>query len=325
MKIFLTGGTGNIGQYVTKALLAAGHELVIFSRTPERIPMIAALENVSITKGNLLEPEIMGKALKGCDTVIHIALGYGLGPVEMLQHDTYATVYLLEKAEQEGVKNFVYTSSTAAIGNLAEGADERSFCEPDTLYGATKAASEKIIFGFQQYYAAQAVKGRKVTMRRNIIRPGYTFSNPAFEGGASQSDKRFRDIARQVLKGEDIFISENDGAQFISASQIAEVYVKLAESDLNREIFLALGETYTSWAEIARMTVACVPNSNSRILPPIRDNLPKPGHINVEKLKKVFGLSFDAIENLREHVRWNVEREKKVLAGEKVHDVYHVW
>ena len=38
MKIFVTGGTGNIGQYVTLALLKAGHELVMLTRTPERIP-----------------------------------------------------------------------------------------------------------------------------------------------------------------------------------------------------------------------------------------------------------------------------------------------
>ena len=38
MIIFVTGGTGNIGQYVTLALLKAGHELVMLTRTPERIP-----------------------------------------------------------------------------------------------------------------------------------------------------------------------------------------------------------------------------------------------------------------------------------------------
>jgi hypothetical protein len=25
------------------------------------------------------------------------------------------------------------------------------------------------------------------------------------------------------------------------------------------------------------------------------------------------------------NIKWNIEREQKVLAGEKVHDVYHVW
>jgi UDP-glucose 4-epimerase len=325
MKIFLTGGTGNIGQYVTRALLEAGHELILYSRTPERIPQIGLLKNVTMVKGNLLDLEIMGRALQGCEALIHIALGYGLSPLEMLEHDTRVSAYLMETAESAGVKNFVYTSSTAAMGILKDGMDEMSYCEPDTLYGATKAATEKFLLGFRQYYNAQAVRGRKVTMRRNIIRPGYTFSNPAFEGGASQSDKRFRDIARAAIKGEDMVFARNDGTQFISASQIAQVYVKLVESDLDQEIFLTLGETFTSWADIARWAVGFSPGSASKVLYQEDDALKQPARYNTGKLKRVFGLAFDAADELKDHVRWNVERERKVLSGETVHDVYHVW
>jgi nucleoside-diphosphate-sugar epimerase len=32
MKVFITGGTGNIGQYVTLALAGNGHEAVVLSR-----------------------------------------------------------------------------------------------------------------------------------------------------------------------------------------------------------------------------------------------------------------------------------------------------
>jgi hypothetical protein len=45
----------------------------------------------------------------------------------------------------------------------------------------------------------------------------------------------------------------------------------------------------------------------------------------VEKIKRVFGLSFDAVEELKSHIKWNLDRERRVLAGENVHDVYHVW
>ncbi|MFP3090538.1 NAD(P)-dependent oxidoreductase [Treponema sp. TIM-1] len=325
MKIFITGGTGNIGQYVTKALLKAGHEIVAYTRTPERIPQIGEQKNLTLVKGDLLNLGIMEKALHGCDVVIHIALGWGNTPVEMLDHDTRVTVFLLEKAEQAGVKNFIYTSSTAVFGRNQDGADETTFCTPDDLYGSTKAATEKYLIGFRQYYTGQGVRGAAVKIRRNIIRPGYTFSNPAFEGGASQSDTRFRDIARSVLKGENMEISEYDGTQFISSAQIAQVYLKLAESDLDEEIFLALGEPFTSWADIARMAIDLVPGTPSKVVPPAGEIRQAPVHVKVDKLKRVFGLSFDATTELREHVRWNIDRERKVLRGEKVHDVYHVW
>ncbi|MDR0401110.1 MAG: NAD(P)-dependent oxidoreductase [Treponema sp.] len=325
MKIFMTGGTGNIGQYVTKALLEAGHSLVLYTRTPERIPGIGEEKNTVLVKGNILELGVMRRALKDCDAVIHIALGWGNTPLDMLDHDTRVTVSLLEGAEEAGLKNFIYTSSTAVYGPNQDGASEKSMRTPANLYGATKSASEVFLLGYRQNYGGQGKPGEKVGIRRNIIRPGYTFSNPAYEGGASQSDKRFRDIARAVLKGEDLTLSDYDGTQFISSAQLAQLYLKLVESDLNEEIFNGLGETFTSWAEIARWTVACVPGTKSKVLPPPGESPRTPVHTHVDKIKEVFGLSFDAAAELKEHVRWNVERERRALAGEQVHDVYHVW
>ncbi|MHB9294655.1 NAD(P)-dependent oxidoreductase [Pillotina sp. SPG140] len=324
MKIFITGGTGNIGQYVTKTLLEAGHSLVVYTRTPERIPQIGGLKNVTLIKGNILDHAVMENALQGCDAVVHIALGWGNSPLEMLKNDTEVTVFLLEKAETAGVKNFVYTSSTAVYGRWFDGMDEDAPLYPDDLYGATKAASEKYLLGFNQSYTGQGARGTKTVLRRNIIRPGYTFSNPAFEGGASQSDVRFRDIARAVLKGEDITVSQNDGTQFLSSQQIAQVYLKLVESDLNREIFLALGNGFTAWAEIAQWAVEMT-GSKTKVRYPEGEEKHKPNRVNVDKIKRVFGLSFDAVNDLKEHIRWNLDREELVLSGKEVHNVYHVW
>jgi UDP-glucose 4-epimerase len=325
MKVLVTGGTGNIGQYVVRSLLAAGHSVVLYTRTPRRIPSLSDQPGVTALAGDILELDKLKAGLTGCDAVVHIALGWGNTPVEMLDHDTRVTAFLAEEAERAGVRNFVYTSSTAAMGVFHDGIDESAPCRPRDLYGATKAASEAYLIGFAHYYTGQGVRGRAVSMRRNIIRPGYTFSNPAYEGGASQSDVRFRDIARQVLKGEDLVISENDGTQFLSSEQIAELYLRLVESELNEEIVLGLGATWTSWADIARMALDLVPESKSRVLAPDGDSPREPELVCVDKMERLFGLRFDATEALREHVLWNLERERLVLAGEEVHDVYHVW
>lgn len=325
MKIFLTGGTGNIGQYVTKALLEAGHSLVMLTRTPDRIPAYQKLENVELVQGNILDLDVMEHALQGCDAVVHIALGWGNDPVEMLDHDTRVTAFLVDAAEKAGVKNFVYTSSTAAMGDLRDGMDETALRMPGDLYGSTKAASEAYLLGFRQYYDGQGVYGKKTAIRRNIIRPGYTFSNPAFEGGASESDTRFKNIALSILKNEDVTASENDGTQFLSSAQIAQLYVKLVESQLNEEIFLALGTKFVSWAEIAQMALSLVPESTSKILTPEGEVRQEPRYYCVKKMERVFGLSFQGDEDLMDHVRWNVECARKELAGETLPDPYHVW
>lgn len=323
MKIFVTGGTGNIGQYVTKALLEAGHEIVLLTRTPERIPGYLTMENVTVVRGNILDLEIMGEALQGCDAVVHIALGWGNDPVEMLDHDTRVTAFLMDAAEKAGVKNFVYTSSTAAMGPLRDGMDETALLIPGDLYGSTKASTEMYLLGFNQYYDGQGVYGKKTSLRRNIIRPGYTFSNPAIEGGASQSDVRFKQIAEAVLKNEPITVNVMDGTQFISSRQIAELYVKLVESDLNKECFLALGTKFVSWGDIARIAKELVPESTSEIIEVGEKKTPS--YYGVGKMERVFGLRFDGDEDLRDHIAWNIERARRELNGETVHNVYHVW
>ncbi len=325
MRIFITGGTGNIGQYVTEALLAKGHSLVLLTRTPNRIPAFKAMKNLTVVAGNILDLDIMKEALQGCDAVVHIALGWGNTPVEMIDHDTRVTAFLADAAEKAGVKQFIYTSSTAAMGPLRNGMDETTLLLPGDLYGATKASTEMYLLGFNQYYGGQGVYAEKVKMRRNVIRPGYTFSNPVCENGASQSDVRFRNIVLAILKNEDVTFSRYNGTQFLSSAQIAELYVKLLDSDLNREVFLALGKKFVSWLDIANMAKSLVPESTSRVIDVDAGVEKELSFYNASKMERVFGLSYEGDEDLLAHVRWNIDRARVELAGGNVHNVYHVW
>ncbi len=323
MKVFVTGGTGNIGQNITLELLSRGHEVVLYTRTPDRIPAYKEMPGVTVVQGDILEHEKMGKAMEGCDAVVHIALGWGNTPVEMLENDTRVTCYLMQKAEELGIGKLIYTSSTAAMGNLVDGMDETAYLIPTDLYGSTKASTEKFLLGFEQFYGGQGVYADKVKLKRNVIRPGYTFSNPRVPGGASESDTRFQEICLSLLRNEPLEFDDTNGTQFISGKQIALLYADLLESDLNKEIFLGLGTTFTSWGEIAKIAKEMIPESTSVIT--IRETGEKPAYYNVHKMKEVFGLEFDATEDLKEHIAWNVERARKIAAGEEIVNVYHVW
>ncbi|MDR1669546.1 MAG: NAD(P)-dependent oxidoreductase [Oscillospiraceae bacterium] len=321
MKIFITGGTGNIGQYVTKELSEAGHTCLVYTRTPGRVPGIGALPGVTEIGGHLSEFEKLEAAVQGSGAVIHIALGWGHEPLSMLDNDTRASVFLMEAAEKAGVGQFIYTSSTAAVGPMRGDTDENTLRAPDDLYGSTKASTELYLLGFRQFYATQGGRGERVKMRRNIIRPGYTFSNPAFPGGASQSDKRFVRLAKDILQNRDVTFSKSDGTQFLSSGQIAKVYRKLAESELNEEIVFALGKRFTTWGEIAQMALDMTPESTSKII--LQPDNWSPYRYKVDKMEKLFGLSFDATEELREHVRWNLERARRELSGNPLPSVTH--
>lgn len=309
MVIFMTGGTGNIGQYVTLELLKRGHRIKLLSRTPDRIKAFSQMENVELIGGTILDKDIIKNALQGCDAVVHIALGWGNEPYSMLQNDTAATAFLLEEAQKAGVEKFLYTSSTAAAGNLINGMDETGLRVPTDLYGSTKASSEMFILGFKQYYAVQGGYGEKVSMKRNIIRPGYTYSNPAVENGYSQSDRRFANIADAIVNDKDLSFSQNDGTQFLSSRQIAKIYAAVLESDCNEEVFYALGKNFISWYEIALMAKDMYPQSKSVITP--TDEKGEEYRYCVDKIEKYFGLSFDSGEDIKEHIRWNLDEALK--------------
>ena len=143
-------------------------------------------------------------------------------------------------------------------------------------------------------------------MRRNIIRPGYTFSNPAVPGGASQSDVRFKKIADAIVNDQDMDFPAGDGTQFISSGQIAQLYVKLVESDLDEEIFFALGNRFITWYEIALAAREMMPQYKGAITAVGEKGTPD--LYVVEKMNKVFGLSFDGWDDLKDHIRWNLEQ-----------------
>jgi UDP-glucose 4-epimerase len=238
--------------------------------------------------------------------VIHIALGWGNEPVSMFTNDTAATVNLLEIAEKAGVQKFIYTSSTAAMGHMRQGMDESAANLPLDLYGSTKSASEAFVLGFTKYYG----NGKKVSMHRNIIRPGYTYSNPPFPDGSSQADTRFRDIADAVVNSRPITLTKHDGTQFISSGEIAQLYLKLLESDKNEQIYLALGTKYTTWERIAQLAMEYYPESKSKISLNDLSWSDVPVLYNVQKMEQDFGLSFDSQKELREHIKWNIERSR---------------
>ena len=305
MKVFITGGTGNIGQYVTLAAVENGHEAVVLTRNPQKRSSLS--KKAKLVKGNITDYKLLAKHIKGCDAVIHIALGWGNEPVSMLMNDTAATVNLLEIAEIAGVKKFIYTSSTAAMGHMRHNMDETFVNVPIDLYGATKAASEAYVLGFKKYYG----KNKAVKMKRNIIRPGYTYSNPPFPDGATEPDSRFRDIAKAIVNNKPVELTKNDGTQFISAEEIALVYMRLLESDKNEEVYLALGNTWFSWEDIAHTALKYCPESKSEIVLKDLGWGADPILFNVDKIVRDFGLSFDTRPELHAHIKWCVEQAKK--------------
>ncbi|WP_193015418.1 MULTISPECIES: NAD-dependent epimerase/dehydratase family protein [Gammaproteobacteria] len=124
-KIFITGANGFIGSYLLPKLAELGDELTVLCRDPHKIhanrPVLPA--DVNVIKGNLLQPDTYREALIGQDVIIHLAADYrvGIAPTrsahkQMYQTNVTGTLNLLNEAKKAQISQFLYTSTTAALG-----------------------------------------------------------------------------------------------------------------------------------------------------------------------------------------------------------------
>lgn len=111
--ILLTGATGVIGGELLPLLLAEGHEVRALVREPRRLGHHRV--DVQISLGDLADAYSMRHALRGIDTVIHLAAtirDQPRGTVEEL--NGIATLRLLRAAERGGVERFHFFSAMNA-------------------------------------------------------------------------------------------------------------------------------------------------------------------------------------------------------------------
>jgi uncharacterized protein YbjT (DUF2867 family) len=111
--ILLTGATGVIGSELLPQLLSSGEDVRVLVREPKRLGPNRV--DVQIALGDLADPFSMRHAMRGVDTVVHLAAtirDQSRGSIEEL--NGLATVRLLRSAERAGVRRFAFFSAMNA-------------------------------------------------------------------------------------------------------------------------------------------------------------------------------------------------------------------
>ena len=121
MTALVTGGTGFVGSHVARLLVERGETVRALARPNSRKDNLAALNSrlLEIVPGNLTDPASLRNALRGCDTLYHIAADYRLwakDPQELYRANVEGTRDLLQAALDAGVGKVVYTSTVGALG-----------------------------------------------------------------------------------------------------------------------------------------------------------------------------------------------------------------
>ena len=111
--ILLTGATGTVGTPLLRRLTAAGEPVRCLVREPRRLGPERV--RVQIALGDLGNPASFRNAMRGVDTVVHLAAAIRDQPGGSIEElDAVATLRLVRAAERAGVKRFFFFSAIGA-------------------------------------------------------------------------------------------------------------------------------------------------------------------------------------------------------------------
>ena len=192
----MTGGAGYVGSALVPKLLDAGHKVTVldlYLYGEDVLDGVRGHPNLREIVGDLRDPVVVSDALKGCDSVIHLACisndpSYDLDP-ELGRSINYDAFRPLVRASKEaGVRRFIYASSSSVYGikDEAEVTEELSL-EPLTDYSKFKALCEQELLEEREPgFAVCAIRPSTVcgyAPRQRLDVVVNIFTNQAFHNG----------------------------------------------------------------------------------------------------------------------------------------------
>ncbi len=260
MKIAVTGGTGFIGRYLLRELLAHGHELRCWRRTGSDLGGLEHVKDrIEWIEGELGDHDAARRLVQHCDAVVHAALARGGAGftggegdvIRFVEANVLGTLRLIEAARRADARRVVFISTCAVHDVICNDRvlDEAHPLWPKSHYGAHKAAIEKFVhsYGLGQGYPICALRPTGV----------YGVDYPVEES-------KWFDLVRSVVRGE--AVSCEHGGKEVHAADVAKAVHIL----LNAPPEQIAGQTfncydfYVSQWEVAQLAKE-ISGSNARI------------------------------------------------------------
>jgi dihydroflavonol-4-reductase len=245
VKVLVTGGTGYVGAYTVKALLAAGHSPRLLVRNPARLAATVGaigvdLQALEIAPGDMTDDAAVAAAVKGVDAVIHAAaVVAALNKADAertIEVNLRGTRVVLDAALAAGCDPVIYISSVAALFTPSASvitADLAPAVGAGNAYTRSKALAEEFARTLQS-------AGSPVT----IVYPGGV-SGPA----AGDLNGEVAEGVVSMLKPGVVPLKDG-GFSMIDVRDLADVIVAALEPGQPPRRFMAGGVTLTM-AEVA--------------------------------------------------------------------------
>lgn len=250
----VTGSMGCIGAWTVAELVRRAENVVSFDLSDDRSRLDLLLdreaqEDITFVTGDLTDTAAVKRAVvdHGVDRIIHLAALQvpfcKADPVLGSRVNVTGTVNVFEAAREASVRTVAFASSIAVYG--PPGAYEKSVLpagsvqDPRTLYGVYKRANEGSARLYAQDYGVSSV----------ALRPYTVYGLGRDQGLTSEPTKAMLLAAA----GKDGRIGFGGRMQFHHARDVAQAFLRAADSELDGAYAFDLGGHVTSVAEIGRL------------------------------------------------------------------------
>nr|WP_321503125.1 NAD-dependent 4,6-dehydratase LegB [uncultured Dethiosulfovibrio sp.] len=162
MKTLVTGAGGFIASHLVEKLVEQGHEVRAFVRYNSSnswgwLEDSPCRDLIEIISGDIRDYDLVQAALKGCDTVYHLAALIGIpysyvSPLAYVRTNVEGTYNVLQGAREYGVK-VIHTSTSETYGTAQYvPIDEDHPINPQSPYAASKASADFLALSYHRSF-----------------------------------------------------------------------------------------------------------------------------------------------------------------------------
>jgi len=181
VRLLLTGGAGFIGANYVRWLLGRSGRGAATALRAYQVVVLDALtyaggldslegllddDRVRFVRGDVCDREAVAEAMTGCDAVVHFAAETHVdrsivGPDAFVRTNCAGTNVVCDTARDLGITRMVHVSTDEVYGSIDEGSfTEESPLRPNSLYAASKAASDLIALSYHRTHGLDVVVTR---------------------------------------------------------------------------------------------------------------------------------------------------------------------
>lgn len=228
--VFVTGGTGLLGSYLLRELVARGKKVSALYR--KEVPQTGYSNQVQWIQGDIHDVVLLEEAMQKAKEVYHCAAMVSFNPknkYQLLKVNAEGTANMVNAALKAGVQKLVHVSSVSALGRKRDGMEVTE----ETRW---EEESNNSNYGRSKYFAEVEVwRGISEGLNAVIVNPTLILGAGNWEEGSSA-------IFKKAWNGFPWYTEGISG--FVDAGDVAKAMIMLMESDISNEKFIISAENW---------------------------------------------------------------------------------